>query len=86
MKRRIQVSATIADDRKTEIGVSSLGKSGQDNTTGRNAVKNQGVDVLRAKNHGEIRACEGTYATLGYHDFITLRRDGIRDRSKRFPE
>ena len=86
MKRRVQVSATIADDRKTVIGVSSVDKSGKDDTTGRNAIKNQCIDVIGAKNHGEIRAGEGTDSVLGYNDFIALRCDGIRNHSMRFPE
>ena len=86
MKRRVQVSATIADDRKTVIGVSSVDKSGKDDTTGSNAAKNQCVDVIGAKNHREIRAGEGTDSVLGYNDFIVLRCDGIRDRSKWFAE
>jgi hypothetical protein len=68
------------------IGVSSLDKSGKDDTTGRNAVKNQCIDVIGAKNHGEIRAGEGTDSMLRYNDFIALRCDRIRDRSKRFSE
>jgi hypothetical protein len=55
VKHRVQVSATIADDRKTVIGVSSLDKSGKDDTTGRNAQKNQRIDVIGAKDHGEKR-------------------------------
>ena len=81
MKRRVQVSATIADDRKTVIGVSSVDKSGKDDTTGRDAAKNQCIDVIGAKNHREIRAGEGTDSVLGYNDVIVLRCDGIRDRS-----
>ena len=86
MKRWVQVSATIADDCNTVIGVSSLDKSGKDDTAGRNAVKNQCIDVIGAKNHSEVRAGEGTDPVLGYNDFIVLRRDDIRDRPKRFPE
>ena len=80
MKRCVQVSATIADDRKTVIGVSSVDKSGKDDTTGRDAVKNQCIDVIGAKNHSEIRAGEGTDSVLGYNDFIALRRNAVRDR------
>ena len=86
MKHRVQVSATIADDRKTVIGISSFDKGGKDDTTGRNAVKHQRIDVIGAKNHREIRAGEGTDSVLGDNDFILLRCDGIRNRSKRFPE
>ena len=86
MKRRVQVGATIADGRKTVIGVSSLDESGKDRAAGCNAVKNQRIDLLGAKNHSEIRAGEGADPVLGYHDLIVLRRDGIRNRSKRLPE
>ena len=81
MKRCVQVGATIADNRNTVIGISSLDKSGKDDTTGRNAVKNQRIDVISAKNHSEIRTDEGADSVLGYNDFIVLRCDGIRDRS-----
>ena len=75
MKRRVQVSATIGDDRKTVIGVSSFDESGEDDTAGRNAVKNQCIDVIGAKNHIEIRAGEGTDSVFGYNDVIVLRCD-----------
>ncbi len=86
MKRRVQVSATIGDDRETVIGVSSVDESGEDDTAGSNAVKNQCIDVIGAKNHIEICAGEGTDSVFGYNDVIALRCDGIRDRPKRFPE
>jgi hypothetical protein len=80
VKHCVQVSAAIADDRETVIGVSSVDKSGKNDTTGRDAVKNRCIDVIGAKNHSEIRAGEGTDSVLGYNDFIALRRDGVRDR------
>ena len=80
MERQVQVSATIANDCEAVIGVSCLDKSGKDDTTGRNAVKNQCIDVIGAKNHSEIRAGEGTDSVLSYNDFIALRRNGVRDR------
>ena len=86
MKHRVQVSATIGDDRKTVIGVSSFDESGEDDTAGRNAVKNQCIDLVDAKNHIEICAGEGTDSVFGYNDVIALRCDGIGDRPKRFPE
>ena len=86
MKGWVQVSAAIPDDRKPVIGISSVDKSGKDDTTGRDAAKNQCIDVIGAKNHREIRAGEGTDSVLGYHDFIALGRDGVRDRFQRFPE
>jgi len=86
VKRCVQVSATVADYGKTVIGVRGLDESGKNDTTGRNAVKDQCVDVIGAKNHGEIRAGEGTDSVLGYNDFIALRCDGSRDRPERLPE
>lgn len=86
MKRRVQVSATIADDRKTIVGVSGLDKSGENDTTGGNAEKNQCVDVIGAKDHREIGADEGADPVLGYNDVAVLRCDAIGDRSQRFLE
>jgi hypothetical protein len=81
VKRCVQVSAAIADDRKTVIGVSSVDKSGKDHTAGRNAIKNQCVDVIGRKNHGEIRAGEGADSVLCYDNFIVSGRDGVWERS-----
>ena len=86
VKRCVQVSATIADHRKTVIGVSGFDKSGKDDATGRDAQKGQRIDVIGTKNHGKVRAGKGADPVLGYNDLIVLRRDGIGDCSKRFLE
>ena len=86
MKCGVEVGAAIADDRNPVIGVGSLDKSGKNDAAGRDAVKNQCIDVIRAKNHGEIRAGEGTDSMLGYNDLIVLRCDDIRYRSEWFLE
>ena len=86
MKRRVQIRAAVADHRQTIIGVGSLGQRGKHNTAGRNAEENQRIDLIGPKNHSEIRPGKSADPVLGDHDLIALRRNGIRDRSKRFPE
>ena len=84
MKLCVQISAAIADDGKTVISISSLEKSGQDDATGRNSVKNKRIDVVGAEDHRKIGASEGTDPALGDNNFILVWSDGIRDRSKGF--
>jgi hypothetical protein len=65
MKLRVQISAKVADGRETVVGVRRFKKSGQDYATSRDAVENQRIDVIGAKDHREIGAGEGTDPVLG---------------------
>jgi hypothetical protein len=49
-----------------------------------NAVENQRVNVIGAKDHGQVGAGEGTDAMLGDDNFALFRRNDSRDRSERF--
>jgi hypothetical protein len=86
MELCVQINAAIAYDRETIIGVSGLEKSGQDDSTCRNSIKNQRVDFPRAEDHRKIGTSEGTDAVLGDDHFILERCDRIRDSAKRFPK
>ena len=80
----VEVGAAVLNHRQTEIGVGGFEQSGEDNAAGRDAVENQRVHVIGAKDYGEVGAGKGTDAMPGDHNFAFFRRDDGGDRSERF--
>ena len=83
MQVRVQIGATVADDRETVVGVGRREQGGQNDAAGRNAIKDQRIDVLGAQDHREIGAGEGADPVLGNDNFILARCDRSRDCCKR---
>lgn len=54
MNLEIEVSAAVLNDSETKIGVRGLKQSGEDNAAGGDSVKNQCVNLISAKDHGEV--------------------------------
>ena len=81
MKLGIEVGAAILNHSETKIAVRGFEQSGEDNATGRDSVENQRVDVIGAKDHGEIGAGERTDAMLGNNDVAFFWSDDRWDRT-----
>lgn len=63
---------TSASKIQREIGVSCFEQGGEDDAAGGDAVENQRVNVIRAENHGEVSAGEGTDTMLDDDDFASF--------------
>jgi hypothetical protein len=69
---RIEVSTAVFNNHETKIGVSSFEQSGEDHAACRDSVKNQRINIVGAKNHGEIGASKRTNPMLSDNDFTVF--------------
>ncbi|MBB5058119.1 hypothetical protein HDF16_002825 [Granulicella aggregans] len=86
MKLKVKVSAAVAYDGKAIIGVGGLDEGRQNHTAGGNAIKDQGIDIVGAEDHGKIGSRERTDSMLGDDDLVTPRRNDVGDGPEWCPE
>jgi hypothetical protein len=83
MDLRVQVSTAIFNDSETKIGVGCFEQGGEYDAAGGDSVKHERVDLIGAKDHGEIGAGKGTDPMFGDNNFALLRANDRWDRAER---
>jgi hypothetical protein len=81
MQFEIDVRAAVLDDDEAVVGVSGLEEGGEDDAAGGDAEEDERFDIIGAKDHFKVGACEGADAVLGDDDVVGLRSDRGVDRA-----
>lgn len=77
----IEVGAAVLDDDEAVVSVGGFAEGGQYDAAGGDAEEDERFDVVGAKDHFEVGACEGADAVLGDDDVVRFGRDGGVNRA-----